>query len=1660
MAASFRGRCGGYGRSRRISVEDYVPIDLDKDPKENLREILQNAIKSKALISSNRKLGYLNNISRLCSSVDNKAVDWGISDEEILICLRVCLVSSSKEIRAATLRAIGHLLENDEILAAVLKLRLDYLIARSLDIYVDDNDSDLERIQAVKLIRKIIQIEPRVVPQSLIFPLVAIAFGGTSKKDPLYRLCYETICELAVYNPSLAAECGVIRAILHQVLQSHMLPRINESLVMTLLYLLNHPRSRRFIKTDVDLEYMLAPFTDSHVSSKSSTPLSEENDKRYTASKLALVTMFRSWPGMVRLCRPDGNGLQSLIGTLFLPNMQTRTWILDLLYDIFYIPLPVKTDDFNVALLSICSTRMKRSWALNDGFVAQEGTDLLPHKAKCRMNLVENHLALLLLSFITARLLESLVEVITTSEPQVAVRATILLGELLKLANKCLPHDCRQHTQTLPSLINLATATDIAANIRNRASTAVNCLNTMHSLSKRGPVPCSMYMEQILSQTRDNVDGKQDDTYTVEEKHAQYLRKPDNVDMVEKVIRDSLVLTCVDSSEWNWELMAYLLKWPSDGLRSLVDQTHIRFVRRIVFFYRPSNRLFACLHLEHEDAARFTEYGCLLIDFLLQCSEAESDIIISEWLADISHYLREIRHEKAPQNALFSPSNVSTRACRDYFLFIGRFSNSIRGEKLLEQSGTVQLLVDLVTVTTHDIYIKLIISSLNYTRQGLSRLILTQALTATSENARLYAAKFMRVLLRADVPFISSWGMELLVTQLYDESSVVALEALSVIEEACEDEVNLHMVVKLRPSLLHLREEGSLMLIRFVSIPSGFKYLSDAKYVQNELDRWRKGFNARYVGIVEERLQEALTSYEKGTYYILYYSENAKSPAGKVKKDVFVPLHFYGQLVQHKAGYRLLQNQPYLSEYFETIRYQYAYADDEVLALKTALWAVGHLGSSQWGILMLQDENIVSDIIKLAEESSIFTVRGTAFYALGLIASTHQGANLLRQFGWECLHHSRSETWPVHDNSSSDSDSEAPPIPSSDSDGCSGGGLTPVSLEVMPDFTDETSRPKSFSQNSNSSSDDDERLRAPSTSSGGRRTQHLSSLSSIEEIVPATKSTTTTTTPTATSPDGNKVNNSSYEDSGESVFSSSPRKANSFAGAIQIIDDMHPRSASEPAKRSYSPSMNNAAENQLVFDRVVAEKQLLNGPGDDLCLRRRSSSNQENKRPGVTFDDKEELRPKSLSFGNVGREGKTRSDSMNTDGTTSGFSSYDSDQPAHSLSSSLLDSSSIRAAPAFDRTLSHPSEINRRRANLKRMPTLHLPKSISMTRIAGSGDDDDAAILSPFGKKQDTFAYATLKTLQRQRTYSTDKESDLGLKTLYDEEPTLSMKRSLSIDFGVSRSVSFSFGEADSQQLSMKGSLKKTMSKVMKKMSAVAGTAEFVGLALPVDVGLIFHVTEDELRMQTTSDVIRFMDHRKLVGHVVWKDEQLDEDSDTGLEVHDMNNCLSCYRFKKATQAHTVLTVSEVDTDDADGYQNYSHSLSRQSNPETSDSGTPGSIQSIGSTLSGMLTAGKENNSSRGKAVIRKEILKFITNLSGTIGAEKSEKALLMRKQSHPKAFSDLCLYSEVCHFLGHYSFQLSARRFIQELFLDLKFVEFFDEPKLILGLQDNESEC
>ena len=232
------------------------------------------------------------------------------------------------------------------------------------------------------------------------------------------------------------------------------------------------------------------------------------------------------------------------------------------------------------------------------------------------------------------------------------------------------------------------------------------------------------------------------------------------------------------------------------------------------------------------------------------------------------------------------------------------------------------------------------------------------------------------------------------------------------------------------------------MLARYASVPRGLKYLRDAGFILTELQAWEKSFHFRYVDLVEDLLNAALTSYDPvslhvtGTYGRRSYANNAQqqqqqqrqskggrtAPASlpqrpSVPKRVYVPTHLYGQLAQHREGFKCLEESIDLERLFNIIqaaafaatalegedvdRFRSASTSSaggeeipavDERALKAALWAVGHAGSSAWGVMHLVERNAVGNIVILAEESPSIPVRGTAFYVLGLIASTRQGA--------------------------------------------------------------------------------------------------------------------------------------------------------------------------------------------------------------------------------------------------------------------------------------------------------------------------------------------------------------------------------------------------------------------------------------------------------------------------------------------------------------------------------------------------------------------------------------------------------------------------------------------------------------------------------------------
>nr|XP_055054336.1 rapamycin-insensitive companion of mTOR [Misgurnus anguillicaudatus] len=1607
MAVSIRGRQprSVRMRGRNDSGEENVPLDLTREPSDNMREILQNVAKPHG-VSNMRKLGHLNNFVKLLNSVNHCEEKLGFTYEEIIICLRVALLNEVKEVRAAGLRAVRYLIRESSVLQKVLQLQVDYLISRCIDI---QQSNEVERTQALRLVRKMITVNAQLFPKSVTNSLIAVANDGLQERDRMVRACIAIICELALKNPEVVAKQGGLSTILKNVIDCQ-LSRINEALITTILHLLNHPQTRQYLRADVELEQILAPYTDFHYRHNPDTAeaqIKEDRESRFLSSKMAIVAAFRSWSGIINLCKSGNSGVQSLIGLLCIPNMEVRKALLEVMYDIFRLPVPMVTDDFEEALHSVDPSRFQDSWRLSDGFVAAEAKVILPHRARSRPDLMDNYLALLLSAFINSGLLEGLVEVVTGSDGQISVRATVLLGELLHMANTILPHSHSHHLHCLPTLINMAASFDIPQEKRLRASAAVNHLKRFHEKKRRGPRPYSLYLDHILCRTATSTHKKEQH----QRSNKDIFIMKDTEEALMMNLRDSQILNHKQNLEWNWVLINTILKWPNVNLKNNKDEQMHKFVRRLLYFYKPSSKLYSALELDHAKSRQLTVAGCQFMQFLLD-SEEDGQMYLEELVKDVVQWLTSSSGIK-PERSLHSNGLLNTLS-QHYFLFLGTLSSQPNGVKMLEKCGVFQCLLNMCSMKNQDQLLKLTMSTLDYSRDGLARVILSKILTAGTDNCRLYATKHLRVLLRANVEFFSNWGMELLVTQLHDHNKNISMEALDILDEACEDKANLHTFIHMRPALSHLGDKGLLLLLRFLSIPKGFTYLNERGYVNKELEKWQKEYNLKYVDMIEEQLNEALTTYRKpvdGDNYVRRSNQRLQRP------NVFLPVHLYGQLVHDKTGCLLLEAQGVIQDLCCAVRSPVLDKWEGIKQLKAVLWALGNIGSSNWGLNLLQEENVLPDIIALAQHCEVLSIRGTCLYVLGVISQTRQGSDVLKVLGWDSVRHSRRQKWPVVPE-----EVDAP---------------LPSELSSVPSTLSLTSESTGSRHNSESESQPSFYLE------DGREGLDM------------------------------------YDDSSLCIHAKPPKDRSPFT----MLTPSHIRnrflnSLSLPIKKGRSSGDSKGTTNS---GKSPEELRLIR--------RNRTATEPSNYSPGRSF--------------------KSRSQSFNTDTTTSGISSMSSSPSREQAVAMDTDCASLNTVVSaktvkMQDSLSPYSGRGHIPLSKSNSTSLVPPGSAhTLPRRAHSLKSPSVATINSlvdcsymYTSQRDALGYDMLKRLQQQRIHPSLSHSEALASPAKDVlfTDTITMKtRSLDSRFtprGFLKALSFaSLDKEDLLSPISHASLHRSSSLRSMVPNPTFGCSEdYIGLALPMDINHIFQIKETSYFQKRTSPPAGEKSSRFLFGET---DEScrgpalkqqvsitellnssrsdqhhlLCDDETTGLQEHTDENCLYCSALTAlGSYTNNHLNNTHTRTDLCEGFTAW-HGQPSHNHLEvvaqSKYSGVSGcsdaavSQGSASSTPSTELILGGKAISEDGPAcrvLLRKEVLRLVINLSSSVGTKGHETGLLTIKEKFPYAFDDICLYSEVSFLLANCMFRLASRRFIQELFQDVQFISLYDEAEAVLA--------
>ncbi|XP_076265709.1 rapamycin-insensitive companion of Tor isoform X2 [Rhynchophorus ferrugineus] len=994
------GRRYNIRTSLKNKEEDLFGDCLKQDTQECLKNILSKLFDEDT--EEKIHLMYLNTLVKLLWHYEKNSVDINFNRRDILCCLRVSLVHESTIIRSAGLRCIRHTVKTEDDVIYINSILIPFLIIRSLDLV---QKNDVERVEAMKLTRKLLTLAPDHFDICMVRSLVSLANEGTESKDRMLRISLATLSEIGLLNTTLFIESGGVAAITRNLIDCQ-IPTIAESLCGLLLLLLDRPHTRK--RAAIDLHSIAAPFCDFHYKHGWKDKTRDEREMRLNCSRLALLTILRSWPGVLHFCNPrDQGGFRAIIEILYLNQLEVRKAVLDLLYDLLGLPQPEWSDELSVALSAIDPCEAQSSWRLKEGFVAAEGRAVLPHLAQTTPSPIEMHLALLLQTFLECGLLEALTEVIISSDTFISVRATILLAELLRLIQLLLPPGCSNLSPSLPTLL------DHASKNKPQAMDALTALLQLHKLMKRRPASYSVHLDYIM---RNSNSKRSKNRHQRNSRHKGFKSKLNQSVLKDgdDIVKETGVLASNDALSWNWDLIKVILKANKVRL-DLTESSHKVFVKRLLEFYTPSQNKYSHMDLGTTPADSFdlTSSGIDLINYLVELKQPEFQCMVLDLFKDIQVQIQAITNSRSVHDCLFSPAHMVNTHCQSYFLFIGQFSRSESGLWILNNIDMFSMLKKLATTTRHDSYVKLIISSLDYASSGPSRDILEAVLNCEVESSRLYATQFMLVLLRVKSPGFASWAIRLLVKRLEDESRKVSLSALSTLHEACELPDCLEALTDLNPNLSELGEKGELLQIRILSTEKGFKKFGRDKVVEI-INKWDTYMNFRYVKVVEGEISDSLTLHQRnedGKYDKRVSSAFGARNSGK--KDVFLPQHLYGQLNGHEEGFKLLTNNGAINTFVELVQKGSCNSDDEILKLKAAIWASSHMSTSNRGIEFLSRLGFVDNLVKLVNQSPVYAIRSTAYYGLGLVATTSAGADELSFSGWLATRHNRHDQWPV-----------------------------------------------------------------------------------------------------------------------------------------------------------------------------------------------------------------------------------------------------------------------------------------------------------------------------------------------------------------------------------------------------------------------------------------------------------------------------------------------------------------------------------------------------------------------------------------------------------------------------------------------------------------------
>ena len=538
--------------------------------------------------------------------------------------LRLLTADKDPTLRAQSLRTLRYCVNSPQSVQLFYALNIDLFLIRSLE---RDSKYLWERLQAFKLYKRLFALSPSHMTRALVQSILAMA---ELPKDDFRRVSLHEVREMMILIPQLVCSCNGLRVLVDSILDPAC-SDIAGSLALTLLYVLDQPHTRQLLRPSLDITRLLAVFTDT------AAPDSPDREARRLAAHRCLVTMMRSWGGILALTEERG-GLSSLVGVLSLPmSVKGASWgreaVFDLLLEVVGV---VKANDIAASVTSA---------------------------AQCGHNLLHSYITVILLSLIDCGLLHTLTALSSSLDGEFRGVATKLLLELLALASHLLPASLCRQLNALPSV--MASAASFGAE-GGGESGRVRALSLINVLSEEGSSSGMSAVGGEWGELHDGVAaGRKEqavhDIFTSSSsatvQHGIYLlRYMQNTDFLpasmsssssslttsasllaslrqhvdhsiddrelDTLVKRTMIPATKDFRQWDTQLILSLLEGPlaSSQPALITAMTKHKFIKRICSFLRPEKLLFSCMDYTAPHLV-YVRIAVALFRVMLACTE-------------------------------------------------------------------------------------------------------------------------------------------------------------------------------------------------------------------------------------------------------------------------------------------------------------------------------------------------------------------------------------------------------------------------------------------------------------------------------------------------------------------------------------------------------------------------------------------------------------------------------------------------------------------------------------------------------------------------------------------------------------------------------------------------------------------------------------------------------------------------------------------------------------------------------------------------------------------------------------------------------------------------------------------------------------------------------